>query len=210
VTHALAHGITLGVSQADLLAELDGWLEDAPDLTAWQRDRQRRLIGTMLENAAQWIGRERGVLTVEGAEVQVSATLPAGDSGGPSVVVAGRLDLLARDSDGRPVVVDFKSGQAKSRNDAEVNPQLATYQLAVDPEGRGTGGAKLVHLKSKLSVREQPPLTAEQRVEWTDRVRAAAVALTSSVQQARAGRHCEMCAVRICCPVQPDGRQVTV
>ena len=50
----------------------------------------------------------------------------------PAVRVRGRLDRLERDSAGRLVVVDIKTGKSPvSKDDAQRHAQLAMYQLAV-------------------------------------------------------------------------------
>jgi hypothetical protein len=51
---------------------------------------------------------------------------------GERAVLAGRVDRLERDADGRAVVVDLKTGTTKpSKADLARHPQLGVYQLAV-------------------------------------------------------------------------------
>lgn len=227
VAHALAHGIALGVPHDDLVAELDDWLAEAGKLTPWQVARQRKLILRMTEAARGWFESKHPPWTLAGAELAVSASvppvvaadfpgaeLPAGLSetaAGREVVLSGRLDWLSHDEDGRAVVVDFKTtSQPKSKADAEVNPQLASYQIAIEESADHPepGGAQLVYLKKGAAVREQAPLTAERRVTWIGTIRAAADSLANSEQTATINSYCDICSVRTSCPLQPAGRQV--
>ena len=86
------------------------------------------------------------------------------------LVVRGQVDRLERDADGRLVVVDLKTGKTKpTKAEAERNPQLGVYQVAVEEGGfeqvapgvRSSGGAELVQLgdsTQKVGVQAQPPL----------------------------------------------------
>lgn len=127
------------------------------------------------------------------------------------VQVSGRLDWLSVDEDGRVVVVDFKTtAQPKSKAAVQDNPQLATYQVAVaeNPDLPPPGGGRLVYLKKGAAVREQDPLTVEQRAVWIGAIRFAADRLVNAEQVATANSYCDICSVRSSCPLQPDGRQV--
>jgi RecB family exonuclease len=148
------------------------------------------------------------------------------------VRVEGRADRLDRDADGSLIIVDFKTGASvPSRATVAGNVQLAVYQLAVqlggadgldrptgpEPGAAATsgaaptrsGGAELVFLRSGLNVRKQPPLEPEATAHWAQVVREAAERLASSASTARENKYCERCPVRSCCPLQPEGRQVT-
>src|SRR6202008_1647975 len=99
----------------------------------------------MLSTFAQWRMQTRDELTEMGTEVAVDGAVSQG------VRVRGRLDRLERDSVGRLVVVDIKTGKTPvSKVDAQRHAQLAMYQLAVAeglvPDGDEPGGARLVYL----------------------------------------------------------------
>jgi RecB family exonuclease len=81
----------------------------------------------------------------------------------------------------------------------------------LDPVRRErSGGAELVYLRSGTpNIRQQGPLDPESALGWRRTVRDAAEAMASSVSVAQENRYCERCPVRSCCPLQPEGRQVT-
>jgi RecB family exonuclease len=122
----------------------------------------------MLTRLVTWLRDSRAQLTRIGVEVDFAVEV--GDAR-----LAGRVDRLERDADGRLVVVDLKTGKSKPK-DAELPalPQLGAYQLAIEhgafpAEGDESGGAALVQLGT-------------------------AGAIVNS--------RCQVCDVRMCCPLQ--------
>ena len=211
VAHALANGIALGLPHDDLVTELDGWLAASGSLAPWQLARQRTLLVQMLTAAREWYAAQHPPWQLVGSEQEVGADLDTAPGGRP-VRIAGRVDVLTNDESGRPVVVDFKtSATMQSVADAAQNPQLATYQLALSAgAGTPTGGARLVYLRTGTPVvREQPPLTDDQRDDWSAVVRSVAEQLAAPGLTATVNRYCDVCVVRTSCPVHVDGRQVT-
>jgi superfamily I DNA/RNA helicase/RecB family exonuclease len=163
-------------------------------------------------------------------------------------VVAGRVDRLERDAEGRLVVVDIKTGSTvPAEGDVQRHPQLGTYQAAVRagafaevldvgvvapeigrvldpaPATGGTadpaptwvlGGAELVQLgadRRTVKVQQQPPLPEGDEADWVAALLAwvADGMAAGSFAVAATTAHCERCPVRTCCPVWPEGRQVT-
>ncbi|MEP6980336.1 MAG: ATP-dependent DNA helicase [Nakamurella sp.] len=227
VAHALAHGVALGVPQDELVTELDDWLEQSGDLTAWQLARQRRLILRMTEAARNWFVGHHPPWTVAGTELRIDAALPAVSAADfpngvlPSdltdvdatrpVTLSGRLDWLSHDEAGRAVVVDFKTtATPKSRADVQENPQLAAYQIAIaeSPDHPAAGGGRLVYLKKDGAERDQSALNPDQRIVWIGAIRTAAARLSAADQTATVNSYCDICSVRTSCPLQPDGREV--
>ena len=136
--------------------------------------------------------------------------------------VRGRVDRLERDPTGRGVVVDLKTGSSRpSADELARHPQLGVYQHAVRlgafaDRGVGEpGGAELIQLgKGGFSrrVREQPqpPLSDDPDPDWVGNLLAAVVDGMSAARfAATIGDHCHACPVRSCCPLQPEGAQVT-
>ena len=85
--------------------------------------------------------------------------------------LAGRVDRLERDAEGRLVVIDLKTGKTKVKaDDLPTHPQLAAYQLAVEAgafgEGERTGGARLVQLAA-AGTRPRAAAGAAGRVPTT-------------------------------------------
>lgn len=227
VAHALAHGVALGVAQDDLITELDDWLARSGTLTPWQLARQRRLILRMTGAAGDWFRSHHPPWTVAGTELRIDAPLPpvtpadfadgvlpeelSLEGASRPVTVTGRLDWLSHDQAGRAVVVDFKTtATPKTKAEAQDNPQLAAYQIAIDesPDHPAAGGGQLVYLKKGAAEREQSALDPGRRVTWLGVIRAAADQTAGAEQTARVNSYCDICSVRTSCPLQPDGRQV--
>ncbi|AZI58137.1 ATP-dependent helicase [Nakamurella antarctica] len=237
VVHALAHGIALQLPWEELMAELDDYLDADRSLAPWQLARLRRLAVSMALAVQQWSTAHHPPWELIGSEVPVLSAVPtcapgdglSSEQAERPVVISGRADWISADEEGLPVVVDFKtSSSIVSKAEAEANPQLATYQVAigspvhaVDPreptapnteteQARESGGAVLVYLrKGTPTVREQSPLTPEQRVTWIGEIRRAAAHLTAATALATENKYCDFCSVRTSCPVQEQGRQVT-
>ena len=153
----------------------------------------------------------------------------------PHVVITGVIDRLEADAEGRPYVVDLKTGRgAPAKDELPRLPQLAAYQVALrahaltdlieDPQTdpavaaalaglsapADPGGAALVQLGAgtkATKVQDQPALTAEDT--W---------ALEQVFDAARRMRGPAFltvhdpqgrCALPSVCPLCSEGRQVT-
>ncbi|WP_137874429.1 ATP-dependent DNA helicase [Rhodococcus sp. Q] len=195
---------------------------DAVDLgSQWYSRREMNRTAQMIDTFSEWLRRSRGELTEAGVEVAVDGVLEARTEGEPAVLLRGRIDRLEHDADGRPVVVDVKTGRNPvSKEAAQSHAQLATYQLAatrgaIDGEPAGpAGGARLVfvakaHRTDGATQRAQAPLTEETEEQWLDTVHAAAAATQGPRYLARPNDGCRHCPVRSSCPAREEGRQVT-
>ena len=133
-------------------------------------------------------------------------------------VVAGRVDRIERDDQGRLRIVDLKTGSSKpSRAELATHGQLAAYQVAVEEGGfadlgdRSAGAALVFIGKGGLSglkpaVLDQPPLTDSADPTWArDLMVATAEGMGAATFVAAQGKACETCPVRSSCPVQPEG-----
>ncbi|MEK8225443.1 PD-(D/E)XK nuclease family protein [Oerskovia sp. M15] len=116
-------------------------------------------------------------------------------------------------------VADLKTGKTKpSLTEAITNPQLGTYQLAVEggaldlPEGTRSAGAQLVFVGDgkDAGLRVQPALEPEpDGTSWArDLVEDVADTMADSVFTARENKLCSVCPVRRSCPLMTEGRQV--
>jgi RecB family exonuclease len=120
----------------------------------------------------------------------------------------------------RARVVDLKTGSQVTGPEAEVNPQLAAYQLAVDhgafaglPSGTRSAGAALLYVgatAAKAGTRKEQPALDAERAAWArDLIDGVAQTMAASTFRATRNDDCRRCPVRSSCPVQPEGRQVT-
>jgi len=140
---------------------------------------------------------------------------------------ADRVELVAgADVGGAPGsvrvrVVDLKTGaHPPTVADAEVNPQLGAYQLAVTeaafdalPGGATSAEARLVFLGTGAAgpaLRRQPGLVPdEDGSSWARAlVDEVAEAMAASSFAATGGTGCDRCPVRRSCPLRPEGGQV--
>ena len=199
-----------GKTESQRLNELEKLWNELPFESAWYSGNELARHRSMLSTFAQWRAQSRHELTEVGTEVDVDGVVGQGD-GSPGVRVRGRLDRLERDSAGRLVVVDIKTGKSPvSKDDAQWHAQLAMYQLAVAagllPQGDTPGGGRLVYLgktnASGATEREQDALTLDVRAEWRELVQRAAAATQGPEFIARINDGCTHCPVRTMCPAQ--------
>ena len=114
-------------------------------------------------------------------------------------------------------MIDLKTGKSKVRaDDLPTHPQLGAYQLAVDAggfgEGEQSGGARLVQLAAsgRDPEQQQGPLSEAEDPTWI----LAAVAHVAERSRgheftAQVSSFCGHCDLKKCCPLYPEGRQVT-
>lgn len=219
LVHALAQAAASGADEAQLRAELDrAW--DAVDAGApWFSRRERARVHAMLDTFLGWLSATRGELTQVAVERDFTVDLPETE---PPVRVRGRVDRLEADQEGRPVVVDVKTGrQPVTEADAREHPQLAVYQLAAAYGAfvelglhAEPGGARLLYVskanrKKAATERNQEPVGEDGVKHWTGVVADAAAASTGPEYLARQNPDCPRCPVRVSCPMHASGRQVT-
>src|SRR6476661_5899526 len=133
-------------------------------------------------------------------------------------VVAGRVDRIERDAEGRLRIVDLKTGKSKpTKAELAEHGQLGAYQVAVEeggfPDlGERSAGAALVFIGKgglsglKPSVLPQPPLAGSTDPTWARTlVEETAEGMGAGEFRASQGKACETCPVRSSCPVQPEG-----
>jgi superfamily I DNA/RNA helicase/RecB family exonuclease len=213
VIHAAAVLAAEGTTEAGIEERIDDIWHHLDFGSAWYNDKQRELARRMVARFLAWHrGNPRQLVAVEQAlRVRIG-----------EVEITGRVDRLERDERGGGVIVDLKTGSSKPA-DAELdrNPQLGVYQLAVllgAFEQLGLvepGGAELVQvgkagLKAEVKVQRQRALGDDPEPGWAARlVETVAAGMTGPVFGATVNPGCRICPVRTCCPVHPDGVQVT-
>jgi superfamily I DNA/RNA helicase/RecB family exonuclease len=207
-----------GKTESQLLNELERVWEKLPFDAEWHSHNELDRHRLMLSTFAQWRAMTRNELTEVGTEIDVAGEIAAASGEAPGVRVRGRLDRLERDSEGRLVVVDVKTGKSPvTKDEAQRHAQLAMYQLAIAegllPQGEEPGGGRLVYLGKTsggyAAERGQDALTPESRAEWREKVQGAAAATRGPQYVARINDGCAHCPVRNMCPAQAiaGGRQ---
>ncbi|WP_348732248.1 ATP-dependent DNA helicase [uncultured Mycolicibacterium sp.] len=207
LVHALVADSTR--SEAQVLGALEKVWDQLPFDAQWHADNERARHLEMLSTFTTWRANTRGELTEVGTEIDVDGEVVAAAEDSPAVRVRGRLDRLERDSEGRLVVVDIKTGKSPvTKDDAQNHAQLAMYQLAVSAgllaDGDEPGGGRLVYLGKtsggSAAQRDQDALTPQARDEWRARVAQAAAATRGPDFVARVNDGCAHCPVRPMCP----------
>ena len=213
VIHAAAVLAAEGTGDAGIEERIDDIWHHLDFGSAWYNDKQRELARRMVARFLAWHrGNPRQLVAVEQAlRVRIG-----------QVEITGRVDRLERDEHGGGVIVDLKTGSSRPPDaDLDRNPQLGVYQLAlmlgafeqfglVEP-----GGAELVQvgkagLKAEVRVQRQRALGDDPEPGWAARlVETVAAGMTGPVFGATVNPGCRVCPVRTCCPVHPDGAQVT-
>ena len=208
--HDIAH--ELGDAGEDaFLAELErrwpelgmapGWvtdqkLERARSMAHWLADYHRRA------GSEGW----RPVATEVGFRVELGRA-----------VLAGNVDRLEADDEGRLRVIDYKTGaSAPTAAELAAHPQLGSYQVAIAEggfvgHGSDGAGAALVHLgrarTSRNAVQEQQPIaSSDEPRHFHDLITdtAEGMAAATFVAQPEDNR-CRICPVRSSCPAHQEG-----
>lgn len=206
---SLLHGLIAGsaTGESALLAELGRVWPQLPFESRWYAANELARHRTMLQTFVQWRQQSRDQFTEFGVEVDVDGVVDG-------VRIRGRIDRVERDTAGRLVVVDVKTGKTPvSKDDAQRHAQLALYQLAVDAgliaDGDQPGGGRLVYLGKPGAAgpaeREQDPLTPEARDSWRALIAHAAQATAGPRFAARVNDGCRHCPIRPICPAHTDG-----
>ncbi|MEV4664671.1 ATP-dependent DNA helicase [Micromonospora echinofusca] len=188
---------------------------DAIELAArWMVGPERSRAEAMVDKLLRWLAANpRRLLAIE-HEFAVRLDDPQ-----RPVELAGRVDRLEIDEDGRLVVIDLKTGKstAVTAHDLAEHPQLGAYQAAVEAGafadfGEESGGAALVQLGTgakDAKEQSQPPAGEGPEAGWaTALVRRTADTMAAATFAAVANSKCRVCPVRTSCPVSGQGRQV--
>lgn len=213
VIHAAAALVAEGAGQADIAARIDEIWNQLDFGGPWYSARQRDSASQMVARFMEWHRANRRELIAVEQQLRVRID---------DVTIAGQVDRLERDADGRAVVVDLKTGSSKPAGaDLGRNPQLGIYQLAVllgafvELGATEPGGAELVHVgkaatKASAVVQSQGALADDADPSWAQTlVKEAASAMAGPQFNATVNDRCRTCPAAACCPVDERGGQVT-
>ncbi|MGB1223666.1 MAG: ATP-dependent helicase [Mycobacterium sp.] len=203
-----------GKTESQMRSELEKVWSQIPFDAQWHAANELSRHLDMLSTFLRWRAGTRHELTELGTEVDVEGHVTRAEGQRPAIRVRGRLDRLERDSEGRLVVVDVKTGKSPvSKDDAQSHAQLAMYQLAVAEGllagGDEPGGGRLVYVGKTTgggaAERNQSALTPEGQAEWQALVHRAAAATQGPQFLARINDGCSHCPVRALCPAHETG-----
>ena len=213
VIHAAAVLAASGATEGQVSDRIDEIWHHLDFGSAWYSAKQRSLAERMVRKFLDWhAANPRDLVAVEESlKVRIG-----------QVEITGRVDRLESDDRGRAVVVDLKTGASAPREEElGRHPQLGVYQLAVllgafEQFGLSEpGGAELIQvgkagLTARAKVQRQDALADDPEPGWAkDLVETVAAGMAGPVFQARVNPGCRTCPVASCCPVNPEGEQVT-
>jgi superfamily I DNA/RNA helicase/RecB family exonuclease len=213
VIHAAAQLTANGESEQAVADRIDDIWHHLDFGSVWYSGKQRALAEKMVRKFLDWhASNPRQLIAVEQAlKVRIG-----------QVEITGRVDRLEEDAQGRAVVVDLKTGSSAPReDDLDRHPQLGVYQLAVllgafERFGLAEpGGAELVQvgkagLTARAKIQRQRALADDPDPAWAkDLVETVAAGMAGPVFEAKVNPGCRTCPVASCCPVHPDGEQLT-
>jgi superfamily I DNA/RNA helicase/RecB family exonuclease len=214
VIHAAAVLAASGATERMVTERIDEIWHHLDFGSAWYSAKQRALAERMVRRFLDWhAANPRELIAVEQAlKVRIG-----------QVEITGRVDRLESDDQGRAVVIDLKTGGSAPREDElGRHPQLGVYQLAVllgafERFGLAEpGGAELVQVGKaagvtlRAKVQRQGALAEDDEPGWAkDLVETVAAGMAGPVFEARVNPGCRTCPVASCCPVHPEGEQVT-
>jgi superfamily I DNA/RNA helicase/RecB family exonuclease len=214
VIHAAAVLTADGATERAVADRIDEIWHHLDFGSAWYSAKQRALAERMVRRFLDWhAANPRELVAVEQAlKVRIG-----------QVEITGRVDRLESDDEGRAVVVDLKTGGSAPREDElGRHPQLGVYQLAVllgafERFGLAEpGGAELVQVGKaagvtlRAKVQRQDALAEDDEPGWAKNlVETVASGMAGPVFTAQVNPSCRTCPVASCCPVNPEGEQVT-
>jgi DNA helicase-2/ATP-dependent DNA helicase PcrA len=115
--------------------------------------------------------------------------------------LTGRIDRIDRAADGSVVVVDYKTGKARTQEDADDSLQLSIYAMAAQEKwGYRVSGLAFHNLEGNIPVVSKR--TEFDLEEARERVAAVARGISDGNFRPKPDYHCNFCAFRGLCPAK--------
>jgi DNA helicase II / ATP-dependent DNA helicase PcrA len=115
--------------------------------------------------------------------------------------LTGRIDRMDRASDGSVNIVDYKTGKARSQEDADESLQLSIYAMAAQEKwGYRIGELSFHNLEGNVTIFSKR--TEFQIEQARERVSDAARDIADGNFQPKIGFHCNFCSFRGLCPAR--------
>jgi DNA helicase-2/ATP-dependent DNA helicase PcrA len=115
--------------------------------------------------------------------------------------LTGRIDRIDRAADGGVVVVDYKTGKARTQEDADDSLQLSIYAMAAQQKwGYRVSGLAFHNLEGNIPVISKR--TDFDLEEARERVAAVARGISEGNFKPKPDYHCNFCAFRGLCPAK--------
>ena len=116
--------------------------------------------------------------------------------------VRGRLDRLDCLGDGKVAVVDYKTGRAKTQEDADKSLQLSIYALAARSMGYTPSSLVFINLKNGTAIESRR--TPEQLREAEMGVSSIAARIAAGEFEPKPSAACSRCSYHSLCPVHEE------
>jgi len=117
--------------------------------------------------------------------------------------VKGRFDRVDQLANGEIAILDFKTGKAKTQDDADDSLQLSVYALAAARDlGRTASSLVFINLENGTAIESRR--TEKQLSQAEEQVRTIAAKIAAGEFDPKPNSGCARCSYQIICPVQEE------